>query len=65
MPFSALYSRNVEDLLFARRNISTSHSALSSTRVVATCAVIGQAVGTAAALCNGYNSCRRQLRKPR
>jgi len=35
----------------AGRNISTSHVAFGSTRVMATCAVEGQAVGTAAALC--------------
>jgi hypothetical protein len=51
IPFRCLYSRNVGNLLFAGRNISASHVALGSTRVMATCAVMGQAVGTAAALC--------------
>ena len=50
IPFRCLYSRNIENLLFAGRNISVTHAALSSTRVMATCAVFGQAVGTAAAL---------------
>jgi hypothetical protein len=36
--------------MFAGRNISASHVAFASTRVMATCAVVGQAVGTAAAL---------------
>jgi hypothetical protein len=36
--------------LFAGRNISATHVAFSSTRVMATCAVVGQGVGTAAAL---------------
>ncbi len=35
--------------MFAGRNISASHIAFASTRVMATCAVIGQGVGTAAA----------------
>jgi hypothetical protein len=35
----------------AGRNISASHVAFASTRVMATCAVVGQAAGTAAALC--------------
>ncbi len=48
IPYRALYSKNVKNLLFAGRNISASHVALSSTRVMATCAVMGQAVGTAA-----------------
>ncbi len=51
IPYRSLYSRNVENLLFAGRNISVTHAALSATRVMATCAVIGQAVGSAAALC--------------
>ncbi len=49
IPFRALCSENVENLLFAGRNISVTHAALSSSRVMATCAVLGQAVGTAAA----------------
>ena len=36
--------------MFAGRNISVTHTAMSSTRVMATCATIGQAVGTAAAI---------------
>jgi hypothetical protein len=35
----------------AGRNVSVSHVALSSTRVMATCAMLGQAVGTGAAYC--------------
>jgi hypothetical protein len=51
IPYRSLYSRNVSNLLFAGRNISVTHAALSSTRVMATCAILGQAAGTAAALC--------------
>ena len=54
IPFRSMYSVNVENLMFAGRNISATHSALSSTRVMATCAVIGQAVGNGAALCCKY-----------
>ena len=50
IPLRALYSRNIENLAFAGRNISVTHVALSSTRVMATCALIGQAMGTAAAV---------------
>lgn len=46
IPARSLYSKNISNLLFAGRNISTSHIALSSTRVMATCALCGQAVGT-------------------
>lgn len=51
IPFRSLYSKNISNLLFAGRNISQTHIALSSTRVQATCATMGQAVGTASALC--------------
>lgn len=51
IPLRALYSRNIENLMMAGRNISCTHMAMSSTRVAATGAVMGQAVGTAAAMC--------------
>jgi hypothetical protein len=50
IPYRCLYSRNVENLFFAGRNISATHVALSSPRLMATCAVVGQAVGAAAAV---------------
>ena len=51
IPYRCLYSKNISNLLFAGRNISCTHSAMSSTRVMATCGTMGQAVGTAAAIC--------------
>ena len=48
--------------MMAGRNISCSHVAFSSTRVMATCSVIGQAVGTAAALCVKNRLLPRELR---
>lgn len=51
IPMRSLYSRSLNNLLMAGRNISVSHVALSTTRVMATCATLGQAVGTAAAFC--------------
>ena len=50
IPYRCLYSKNIKNLLFAGRNISVTHTAMSSTRVMATCALCGQAVGTAAAI---------------
>lgn len=50
IPYRALYSCNVDNLFCAGRNISATHAAFSSSRVMATCAITGQAVGTAAAL---------------
>lgn len=50
IPFGCLYSEAVPNLMFAGRNISVTHAAMSSSRVMGTCALLGQAVGTAAAL---------------
>lgn len=50
IPYRCLYSENIENLFFAGRNISVSHAALSATRVMATCATLGQAVGTAVSI---------------
>jgi hypothetical protein len=61
IPYRSLYSRNVANLLFAGRNISVTHAALSSTRVMGTCALLGQAAGTAAALCVRHNCDPRAL----
>lgn len=50
IPYRCYYSRSVENLMMAGRNISCSKMAFGSTRVMGTCAVGGQAAGTAAAL---------------
>ena len=50
IPFDCLYSVNVPNLMFAGRDISCTHMGLSATRVMATCALLGQACGTGAAL---------------
>jgi hypothetical protein len=50
IPYRILYSKNIENLFFAGRNVSMTHAAMSSARVMMTCAVLGQAVGAAAAL---------------
>lgn len=49
IPLKACIARDIENLMFAGRNISATHVAFSSTRVMATCATMGQGVGTAAA----------------
>ncbi len=51
IPYRCLFSRNIPNLFLAGRIISVSHVAFSSTRVMATCAHGGQAVGMAAARC--------------
>ena len=54
IPYRTLYSKNIDNLFFAGRNISVTHCAMSATRVMATCGLLGQAVGTAAAIANKY-----------
>lgn len=61
IPLRSLYSKNVSNLLMAGRNMSASHVAFTSTRVMATCAVEGQAVGLAAALCARHDLTPRAL----
>jgi FAD dependent oxidoreductase len=50
IPYRSLYSKNIKNLFLAGRIISVSHVAFASTRVMATAAHIGQAVGMAAVL---------------
>lgn len=64
IPLRSLYSRNVSNLFLAGRIISTSHVALGSTRVMATCAHNAQAVGMAAAMCREENLAPRDLLGP-
>ncbi|OUS78785.1 pyridine nucleotide-disulfide oxidoreductase [Paenibacillus sp. MY03] len=61
IPFRSLYSRNVTNMMMAGRNISASHIAFGTTRVMATCAVIGEAAGTGAALAASQGVAPREL----
>lgn len=54
IPYRCLYSVNVKNLMFAGRNISVTHAAMAASRVMATCAILGQAAGTAAYLAHHY-----------
>ncbi|MBQ8648557.1 MAG: FAD-dependent oxidoreductase [Clostridia bacterium] len=49
LPLRCMISENIKNLCFAGRNISVTHAALSSSRVMATCGILGQALGTAVA----------------
>lgn len=55
IPYRCFLSKDIENLFFAGRNISATHMAFGSTRVMITCAHGGQAVGTAAAMCQELN----------
>ena len=51
IPYRSLYSKNIDNLLFAGRCASVTHVALGTIRVESTLATMGQAAGTAAAWC--------------
>ncbi len=61
IPLRSLYSKDLSNMFMAGRNASCSHVAFTSTRVMATCAVMGQAAGTAAALCARHGITPREL----
>ncbi len=59
IPYRSLYSANIDNLFFAGRQASTTHMALSATRVMGTTSMMGQAVGTAAAIALRYGETPR------
>jgi len=61
IPYRCLYHRDIPNLMFAGRDVSVTHAALSSTRVMGTCCSIGQAVGVAAALAVRHGLTPREL----
>lgn len=61
IPYGCIYSKNVENLMFAGRNISATHAAMAASRVMATCALLGQAAGTAAAMATALDISPRTL----
>ncbi|MCB0689211.1 MAG: FAD-dependent oxidoreductase [Saprospiraceae bacterium] len=61
IPYRCLYSRNIDNLFMAGRNISTTHVAFGSTRVMKTCGMMGELVGYAAGLCKKYDVLPRQV----
>ena len=61
IPYRCFYSKEVPNLMMAGRDISTTKTAFGSTRVMGTCAVGGQAAGTAAALAIQHGCTPRQV----
>ena len=50
IPYRILYSKNIANLMFAGRDASATHLAFSSTRVMATGGIMGEAAGVAASI---------------
>ena len=61
IPYRCYYSKNIGNLMMAGRNISASKMAMGSTRVMGTCAMGAQAVGTAASMCIKYGCAPRGI----
>lgn len=56
IPYRCLYSRNVSNLFMAGRNISVTHVALGTIRVMRTTGILGEVVGMAASLCKKHKA---------
>ena len=61
IPYRCFYSKDVRNLFMAGRNISVTHVALGSTRVMRTCGMIGEVVGMAASICAKENLFPRDI----
>ena len=59
--YRCLYSRNIENLFMAGRNISVTHVALGTVRVMRTTAMLGEVVGMAASVCHKNESLPRSV----
>ena len=55
IPYRCLYSRNVPNLFMAGRDISVTHIALGTTRLMRTHGMMGEVVGMAASICKKHN----------
>ena len=61
IPFRCLYNRDIENMFMAGRDISVSHLALGTVRVMRTCAMEGEVVGMAADICRRKGCLPRQV----
>ncbi len=51
VPYRCLYSRNIDNLMMAGRDISVTHAALGTIRVMRTGGMMGEVIGMAASIC--------------
>jgi len=63
VPYRCLYSRNVPNLFMAGRDISVTHVALGTTRLMRTHGMMGEVVGMAASICKKHNCNPRDVYK--
>ena len=60
-PYRAFYSRNIENLFMAGRDLSVSHEALGTIRVMNTLGMVGVVVGRAASLACKHDATNRAI----
>ncbi len=63
IPWRSMLAKDAENLLMGGRLISATHLATASARVIATCAVIGQGLGTGVSLAKKYDCDLREVTK--
>jgi hypothetical protein len=61
IPYRCLYSRNIDNLFMAGRNISVTHVALGTVRVMRTTGMMGEVVGMAASVAKRYETNPREV----
>lgn len=61
IPFRCLYSKNIDNLMMAGRDISVSHVALGTVRLMRTGGMMGEVIGMAASICKLKNTSPRGL----
>ncbi|MBV5283562.1 MAG: FAD-dependent oxidoreductase [Paludibacter sp.] len=63
IPFRSLYSANVRNLMMAGRNISVTHVALGTVRLMRTAGMMGEVLGMAAAVAKKHKATPRDIYK--
>ena len=61
VPYRTLYSRNIENLFMAGRNVSVTHAALGTVRVMRTGGMMGEIVGMATSICTANDALPRDV----
>ncbi|MEI7898638.1 MAG: FAD-dependent oxidoreductase [bacterium] len=61
IPYRCFYSKNVDNLFMAGRDISVTHVALGTVRVMRTGGMMGEVVGMAASLCKKHTCSPRDI----
>ena len=61
IPYRCFYSKDITNMFMAGRNISVSHVALGTVRVMRTTAMMGEVVGMAAAICRRRKALPRDV----